>query len=264
VLSLIFMNHRTLTLQHAQISIKSMKPCAGIIRNIIIYNSDPETTAQPLFNIFREEGYSQNIWMFNVESVSLADDVLNVINIVSQLENQLAPYVMLLKADYSVSANFSEVFKENCKLEYAAWTMSGMNAKEFVTDEEIQQKLLGPFKIADHETFYRGGTTDPTFEIGPLYNGSVLPDTDPRIHFGSHRIRIDYNVHVIRKNAILKADRSLLDLGCTWGGAARFMGSMGSLEDDRAFWIHKFHPVVSVNRAEDRGDNRKTVLGNRY
>lgn len=142
--------------------------------------------------------------------------------------------------------------------------MSGMNAKEFVTDEKIQQKLLCPFSIVDHETFYRGGTTNPTFEIGPSYNGSVLLDTDPRIHFVSHRIRADYNVHVIRKDALIQADKSLLDLGCTWGGTGRFIGSLGSLEDDRAFWIHKFHPVVSVNRAEDRGDNRKTVPGNRY
>lgn len=115
------MNHRTLTLQHALMSIRSMTPCAGMVRNVVIYNSDPETTAQPLFNIFRAEGYSYHtIWLFDVKSTSLADDVLNVTTIVGQLEKQLAPYVLLLKADYSISANFSDVFKENCKLKYAS------------------------------------------------------------------------------------------------------------------------------------------------
>ena len=265
-LSVIFLIHKTLGLTHAELSIRSLAPCSGLIKDILVYSSDADVKSSEVSAIFRREGFtSQVIHEVDTSSKSLTQDIFNVIGLTGGPYGEgMSEYVLLLKADYTLSANFTDVAVDNMQKGFKCWTLSGMNAKEFVPDEEIVDRLSQPFARVDPVTFYRGGTVDGGQELAPVVDGRLLMDTDPLIRYVSHSIRSDYNVHVISKDVLVSSNRGLLSLNSTWGGMEGYIRSLGSIEDDRAFWVHKYHTIVSVNRSEDRGDTRKTIPGNRY
>ena len=155
------------------------------------------------------------------------------------------------------------------------WSLPTYGAKQKISYDTILTKLnLPEFTPVDFETYYRGGDNSnnqlPNEEISP--NGEM--DYHSSINYVSHNYIYDFNLHVI-SNDILELGREIayhpqvFDMNSTWGGPHNlFFGLKQNgvifSGEYRAYGIHMFHEIISENRLEDRGDDRKLHVGEKY
>jgi hypothetical protein len=134
--------------------------------------------------------------------------------------------------------------------------------------------------MVDDVTYYRGGTNyphTPGTMKEPYDEQSLLEvginETDPQILFVSHNIQNDYNLHVFTNdtlNTCLQICKRVYNTESTWGGAHELfnvawnVAGIARSEEIRAFGVHMYHGIVSVNRAQGRTDPRKIIEGERY
>jgi hypothetical protein len=90
----------------------------------------------------------------------------------------------------------------------------------------------------------------------------------------SHNYVHDFNLHVI-SNDTLELGREIahhpqiFDMNSTWGGPHNLFYGLKQngvyfSGEYRAYGIHMFHEIISKNRLEDRGDDRKLHIGEKY
>ena len=282
----IFTTHTTLDLKHADYSLKallSLQTNDIIWNNFVIYNThEHELLNNDIIELIKKydvKNYIENILIFpydpGANKKNLLQDIRNWFDIGLSLELQNTPgKILWLKSDYCVSNNFNKIFLEhntpNCM-----WSLPTLGAKQKINYDQILTKLnLPEFTPSDFETYYRGGDNYnndlPNEEISP--NGEM--DYHPSINYVSHNYIHDFNLHVI-SNDILELGREIayhpqvFDMNSTWGGPHNlFYGLKQSgvyfSGEYKAYGIHMFHEIISENRLEDRGDDRKLHIGEKY
>ncbi len=287
----IFTTHHTLTIEHAYNSLESLlkrQTSRVLWDNFIIYNTHEDEIATESLVLAAKEldvhNQIRNLFAFPYENgaypKTLTQDTINHLQMLVENEMNLPGKTLLLKSDYCVSANFNSVFSEQTNIN-TLWSLPIYNAKQKVSHETIERKLLdSTFIPVDDVTYYRGGTNypitpgtieSPYVEQSPL--GLDTNETDPRILFVSHNIQNDYNLHVFTNDILrtcLQICQRVYNLNSDWGGAHdlfnvafQHAGIRRSTEI-RAFGIHMYHGIISPNRAQDRTDSRKVVEGERY
>jgi hypothetical protein len=287
----IFTTHATLTEKHAQMSLESLltnQTHTTRWNNFVIYNTHPETIAnESIIHIIQRLDKNRmidNLLVFPYENgtypKTLTQDTINHFQLLVENEMNLPGKTLLLKSDYYLSENFNQIFNEHSNIN-AIWSLPIHNAKEKVSDELIRQKAtVATFIPVDDTTYYRGGTNyphtpgtmeSPYDEHSPL--DASVNETDPRILFISHNIQNDYNLHVFTNdtlNTCLQICQRVYNPDVTWGGAHELfnvawkMAGITRSTEIRAFGIHMYHGIISVNRTQDRTDPRKIIEGERY
>jgi hypothetical protein len=284
--TVIFTTHTTLDLKHADYSLKALLALQDTDitwDNFILYNThEHELSNDELIKLIEKydvKNYIKNILIFpyNPEEnkKNLLQDIRNWYNISLSLELQNNPGKTLwLKSDYCVSNNFNRIFLEH-RNDNFMWSLPTLGAKQKISYDTILTKLnLPEFVPFDFETYYRGGDNPnnqiPNEEISP--NGEM--DYHPSINYVSHNYVYDFNLHVV-SNDTLELGREIafhpqvFDMNSTWGGPHNLFYGLKQngvyfSGEHRAYGIHMFHEIISENRLEDRGDDRKLHIGEKY
>ena len=99
-------------------------------------------------------------------------------------------------------------------------------------------------------------------------------DYHPSINYVSHNYVYDFNLHVISNDTLeigreISHHPQIFDMNSTWGGPHNLFYGLKQngvyfSGESRAYGIHMFHEIISENRLEDRGDNRKLHIGEKY
>jgi hypothetical protein len=282
----IFATHTTLNLVHAEYSLKALLELqqTGITwDNFVIYNThEHELSNQDLLYLidkYDTRRCVKEIFLFPYDSKlnkkNLLQDIRNWYDIGVSLGLQNNPgKILWLKSDYCVSNNFNKILLEH-KVHNFMWSLPTLGAKQKISYDQILNKLALPeFTPCDFETYYRGGDNPnnqiPNEEISP----NEEMDYHPSINYVSHNYVHDFNLHVM-SNDTLELGRELayhpevFDMSSTWGGPHNlFFGLRHNGVDfsgeHRAYGIHMFHEIISENRLEDRGDERKLYVGEKY
>ncbi len=282
----IFTTHTTLNIEHAEHSLKSLLALQTqdiTWDNFIIYNThEHELSNEKIIELIEKydsRRYIKDLLIFpydqETNKKNLLQDIRNWYDVGLSLELQKSPGKMLwLKSDYCVSSNFNKVLLEHRNNNFM-WSLPTLSAKERVNYDSILQKLnIVEFTPTDSETYYRGGDNSnnnlPKNEISP--NGEM--DFHPSINYVSHNYVHDFNLHVV-SNDTLQLGRDIayhpqvFDMDSTWGGPHNLFYGLKQngvhfSGEYRAYGIHMFHEIISENRLQDRGDDRKLHKGERY
>jgi hypothetical protein len=284
--TIIFTTHATLDLNHADYSLKALLALQDmniIWDNFVLYNThEHEISNEEIVKLIKKHDvnrYVKDILIFpyNPEEnkKNLLQDIRNWYDIGLSLELQNIPGKTLwLKSDYCVSNNFNRIFLEH-RNDNFMWSLPTLGAKQKISYDTILTKLnLPEFIPSDFETYYRGGDNPnnqiPNEEISP--NGEM--DYHSSINYVSHNYVHDFNLHVI-SNDTLELGREIsfhpqaFDMNSTWGGPHNLFYGLKQngvyfSGEYRAYGIHMFHEIISENRLEDRGDDRKLHIGEKY
>lgn len=287
----IFTTHHTLSKEHALYSLRSLlqnQTTDFKWDNFIIYNTHPDEIEDDWLveqvQKLDVDSYINDLLVFPYEDgaykKTLTQDTINHFGILVGNELNVPGKTLLLKSDYCVSTNFNEVLKTVPSFNMI-WSLPIYNAKEKVSQEEIEERLsLDSFITHDEVTYYRGGTNEPVTPgtlDDPYKEMSMLElgtdETDPRIKFVSHNIQNDYNLHVFSNDVLslsLQICNRVYNPNSTWGGAhdlfqvAFRQAGVLKYSEIKAFGVHLYHGIISVNRNEDRTDPRKVIEGERY
>lgn len=263
-----FMTHVTLTERHARLCLASIKHQTQTFWDqIVIYNTNQDELSNDRIREIARE-YELTIPLVDygpAKSDKLVTDMCALKSYA--IANPIDGFIMILKSEFCLSSRFNEVVKGMPIDNKWIWTPPVIHAKEFVTDLEIHEyQSRQTFLRVDPRTYYRGSDIHaPTGEEGP---GDGMTDIDPNIHFVSHRVRMDFNVHVMPHDVFIALPIDIAP-SVTWGGMAVVFRQAADngiryLNIDDAFAIHVFHEIISKNRAKDRGDRRKTIPGQKY
>jgi hypothetical protein len=282
----IFTTHATLDLKHVNYSLKallSLQTNDIIWNNFVIYNThEYELSNDDIIKLIKKydvKDYIENILIFpydpDTNKKNLLQDIRNWYDTSLSLGCQnIQGKTLWLKSDYCVSNNFNKIFLEHSSNNFM-WSLPTLSAKEKVNYDNILTKLkLLEFTPSDFEIYYRGGDNPnnnlPKDEISP--NGEM--DYHSSINYVSHNYVHDFNLHVI-SNDTLELGRELsyhpqvFDMNSTWGGPHNLFYGLKQngvyfSGEYRAYGIHMFHEIISENRLEDRGDDRKLHIGEKY
>jgi hypothetical protein len=282
----IFTTHTTLDLKHAKYSLKSLLELQNvdlIWDNFVIYNThEHELNNHDLIDLIRQydiKNYIKDILIFpydpELNKKNLLQDIRNWYDVSLSLGSNNTPGKTLwLKSDYCVSNNFNKIFLEHNNNNFM-WSLPTLSTKEKINYDDILTKLnLFEFSPSDFETYYRGGDNPNN----NLTNEEISPnkemDYHSSINYVSHNYVHDFNLHVI-SNDTLELGRELayhpqvFDMNSTWGGPHNLFYGLKQngvyfSGEYRAYGIHMFHEIISENRLEDRGDDRKLHTGEKY
>ena len=282
----IFTTHATLDLTHAEYSLKSLfqnqtKDISW--DNFVIYNThEHEVSNSDIVDLIKKydtKGYAKEIFIYPYDPENnrknLLQDIRNWYSVGLSLDLPNNPGKTLwLKSDYCVSNNFNEVLI-NHRTHNFMWSLPIYNAKQRISNDAILDKLnLPEFSPTDEKTYYRGGDNPnndiPNEEISP--NGEM--DYHPSIDYVSHNYVNDYNLHVISNDSLglgyqISHHPQVFDMNSTWGGPHNlfFLLKQNNIYfsgETKAYGIHMFHEIISENRKDDRGDDRKLHIGEKY
>lgn len=278
---LYYIIHEPLTLEFVDFSFKALtnQSVDYLWDKFVIYNawnkdqlSDEEIVQK--YNEYNLKKYFESVEILpesDSTQKSLARDMYDIINHYNQTYLvQSTDRILILKAEYAICRNFMQNLTNFDNMENFIYTPNILNAKETVTDERAFEKSQEERCILyNHETYYRGSDLyTPREEIGPVVEGTLIKETNDQIKFVSHAIKRDFNVHYMPGDVFAKLDVLPIEMTKTWGGFGGFFRAFERRIDfpniPNIFCVHKFHGVQSSIRTEDRGDKRKTVVGQRY
>jgi hypothetical protein len=203
-------------------------------------------------------------------------------------------FLLYLKSDYVLNTGFFEALDAFNDCENFIFSAPIYNTKEWLTKDDIIKKSYQThFTCFDSETYYNGSdyqddhpldggpptnNTIATFELTTHWNNAsdwfgncgfkgmkrgpanCISPNDPAIKFVSHSIRGDVNVHFmpIKTFCNISFARSKHDSWAYWQGWNQHIVNGGKmLNTNKAFGIHVFHEITSINRKEDRNDPEK-------
>jgi len=282
----IFTTHTTLNLEHAKYSLKSLLELQNtdiVWDNFVIYNThEHEVSNSDIMNLIKKydvKNYINEIFIFPYDpknnKKNLLQDIRNWydIGLSLNLQNTLGK-ILWLKSDYCLSNNFNEVYLNHSSDNFM-WSLPIYNAKQKISYDNILNKLnLPKFFPIDEKTYYRGGDNPnndiPYEEISP----NEKMDYHPSIDYVSHNYVNDFNLHVISNNSLeigrkISYHPKAFDMNSTWGGPHNLFYGLKHHKvyfsgEHRAYGVHMFHEIISENRLEDRGDERKLHIGEKY
>jgi hypothetical protein len=198
------------------------------------------------------------------KSGSLHQDLQTCFSLLKEEVNE--GHILVLKGDYSLSTNFNEVYSR-AVLEMSPisqWSLPIYNAKEFVDDWDILEKLeQSHFELANENTYYRCGTNIQHTPEGEVLSTKGKRDDDPSVKFVAHNVLPDYNLHVFGWQAAHRVTElyQYMPIEVGWNCVGFMFKALQQTcpfyRATAAFGIHTFH-------ATDRGDPRKMITGQRY
>ena len=282
----IFTTHATLDLTHARYSLKALLELQTqdiVWDNFIIYNThEHEINNKDLIDLIKTydtKNYIKEIITFpynpELNKKNLLQDIRNWYDIGLSLELPNTPGKTLwLKSDYCVSNNFNSVFKDH-RVNNFMWSLPIYNAKQKIKYDTILNKLdLPNFSPTDNETYYRGGDNPNNKILNKELSPNGEMDYHHSINYVSHNYVHDFNLHVISNDTLVLGRKisyhpNVFDMNSTWGGPHNLFHGLKHHKvhfsgEYKAYGIHMFHEIISENRLEDRGDERKLHIGEKY
>jgi len=250
-----FMTHKTLTLDHAKATFYSISKQNTDKKFDILYlynTHQDEISNDVLLNLYSEYGldrFIKEVKIFDYNPFTpktLGNDLDSIIKYcVETYENQ--DRILFLKSDIVLSKNYFDdaLNVPNGQLVY--YTSPFICAKARISDAEI-------FEYADRDTYIQ--SDDITFFVEDQYgspnndfnNRPGVSITDEQIKFTSCYVIFNFTCHMISVE-LLKS----VNLDCSsWGGATFTALYQNFVGTNRSFAIHKFHGIISENRATDR------------
>jgi hypothetical protein len=272
--NLLFNTHTSLTHKHAELSLWALSQQPLLWDNFVIYNSHEDELSndyiEEIINKVKLKDKIKNIhkvFYDNKSPKSLGFDLYQQFNYALANFNIDDKY-LLLKSDYCVSKNFYKSFDLLKSKKKYFFTIPTVNAKEFVSNEEIKNYLnRDTFIPYDEITYYHGSDMCSNDKPHDTLNGKT--DLDKECKFVSCHILKDYNCHVLDGNTMQYAFFSHGELQTTWGGFGSSIYSFLNngcefICNTDSFAVHVYHDIISKNRKEPRHDPRKNLIGNRY
>lgn len=267
--TLLFLFHNTLTERHLNLSIESLldhQTTKVRWHRVLIHNTHSEISTDRIVKLFQDHpndvGDIQIIQPQGQQG-SLHQDLRTCFTHIKNTIND--GRVVVLKGDYCVSANFNEVYSAIDITPMTQWSLPIYNAKEFVDDWSIWDKLETQyFKLSSEDTYYRCGTNPEHTPLGEVLSDTGHRDDSPLVRFVGHNVLPDYNLHVFGWKAAHMVTECFdaMPVFAGWncvGDMFKMLMTKGVQfhKATRAFGIHVFHSV-------DRGDPRKMIPGQRY
>jgi hypothetical protein len=249
-----FITHHTLTLDHAQMTVASLRNSIDPITfdRLYIYNTHQEEISNEVIrDLLTDLPFVSDIREFPQElypsGKSLVCDVRTIVDFCFR-NYQLTDSVLLLKSDCLLSVNFLNDLKKLDRLSSYVFTAPFIVAKKRVTNEELLQYSQRKLAIlSDEETFFNE-------------NESVTPENDHRDRVGekatdfkikyiSCTCKRDFSCHYMTVDNLLTiATRQ----GANWGGCWLENSRSKWIGSSRAFTLHKYHSIVSDARPNPR------------
>jgi len=250
-----FITHKTLNQEHALATLDSLWAQEGVwdkFDKMYIYNTHPDEIDNAWLVEKAQsacEGIVVDIAVFPYDPAtpkSLGADIF-VIN--EYMKNNYSAFdrYLLLKSDCVLSKNYlNEIFN----LEgdgFIYFVAPFVCAKARVTDEEI-------FEYAQRDRYIR---SDPmTFFVedknnspdNDFTNRAGYKITDEAIKFTSCEVIGDFSCHYLS----VGINHLMITESLTWGGVKFYNLKNYHVGSDRCFVIHKYHGIISENRATDR------------
>lgn len=271
--NVIFNTHTTLTENHADLSLWSLSQQPINWDNFILYNShETEISSSIIEKLIHKHDLSAKIK--NIHKIEYDENSPKSLgfDLMEQFKYCLNTFdindhYLLLKSDYSLSKNFYKSFNSVTQHVKYFYTLPTVNAKEFVSVDEIKVYLnREKFIPYDDVTYSHGSDMCSTPPHKTLNN---FTDLDIECRFVSCHILKDYNCHVLDGNTMKYYNFAKWELNSTWGG---FNGCIDNflknncefICNDDCFSVHMYHDIVSKNRQTPREDHRKNIPGNRY
>lgn len=251
---LFFITHKTLTLDHAELTLYSISKQASNHKfdELVIYNTHkdelPDTQIMQLCAKYSVGRFFKEIKFFTdyPEQKSLGADV-HAISVYTCNNYKKEDRILLLKSDSLLSKNyFDEVF--NLPIDRPVYFVAPfICAKQRVPDEEILEYISrDKFIRSDDITFFvedQSNSGDNDFNNRPGVNV-----TDHQIKFTSCYVITDFSCHLISVGLLEKMTLTHQ----SWGGAKFYHLIPHFIGTDRCFVVHKFHNIISENRSTDR------------
>lgn len=250
-----FITHKTLDEEKCRLTFQSLSNQSFEYKfdTLYIYNThQDELTNDVVLSIAAEYNIKRlfnNIKIFNYDNnthKSLGGDVYAISKYM--VENYLPEdRVLFLKSDCLLSVNYFRVINSIPENEQVYFTAPFVCAKRRITNNDIiKYTLREVFTPSDEITFFVEGYT-PTQQTD--FTLSRVPTvTDKQIEFTACTVITDFSCHYINVSLLHKINITKQ----SWGGvnfgtlASYFIGSY------HCFVVHKYHDIVSDNRATDR------------
>lgn len=258
-MNLLLMNHNTISKEHMTLCIKSLSGC--VFGNIYIHNNATDIDTCFIY----DEIINSDIRYVYIQILSIPYGTKTLNGDLQSISKQIPKHdnmLLILKCDYSISKGSIEEIRKMNVGDYL-YTLPTVNAKETVTDNQIEEYLKRPrFITHDEITYYRGSDHfEPKNEMG-FYASELCDD----IKFVSWGGSLDFNVHIINQKHLSYFENEDIDI--QWGGCHSFhkMKNDGIeiIKNDKCFAVHKYHGILSANNKNDRDDYRKVQSGHRY
>jgi len=269
--TLLFIFHNTLGNRHLNLCLSSLFERQTVrIKwdRVYIHNTHSTITTELIQSLLSR--FSDQIGEVKVitpigQAGSLHQDLRTCFTVLKNEVNE--GRILVLKGDYSLSANFNEVYSM-CAPAMTAnsqWSLPIYNSKEFVDDWDILEKLEQPyFQLVSNDTYYRCGTNPEHTPVGEVLSLQRQRDDDGSVKFVAHNVLPDYNLHVFGYKAAHAVTECFdaMPVFAGWncvGDMFHMLARKGIhfYNATRAFGVHTFH-------ATDRGDPRKMIPGQRY
>jgi|TARA_B110000261_G_scaffold163783_1_gene210792 hypothetical protein len=252
---IVFITHATLTLQHAKMTFMSLANSKDPIEfdEILIYNTHqkdlPNQEILKLYNYFNIEFIKKIVFFDYDENThkSLGGD-LQAIKEYCNNHYQPNDNLLLLKSDCLLSINFiNELSKlKNLNNEFI-FVAPLINAKQSVTDQELEEYIKLPFAILSSDnTFFMEDeilSSDNDFRNRP----GVKPGDDI-IKYISCTVKRDWSCHYLPNKIFNQVLLSIKD----WGGCSFEHLKQYWIGSYKSFVVHKYHSILSENRKEER------------
>lgn len=252
---IVFITHATLTRQHAKMTFMSLANSINPIEfdEILVYNTHqnelPNEDLLRLYNSF-SMSFIKKVTFFDYDDSTekcLAAD-LEVIRNYCYRTYEPTDHVLLLKSDCLLSANFLDELRKFRNFEQEFIFVAPLfNAKQSVSDEELEQYVKSPHAILSSEdTFFMEDekqTDDNDFRNRP----DVKPG-DACIKYISCTVKRDWSCHFLPVSTFMKVNLVRKD----WGGSSFEHLSHLWVGAYKSFVVHKYHSIVSENRTEER------------
>lgn len=269
--TVLFIFHNTLTERHLNLSLDSLLERQTVRMNwdnLIVYNTHDTITNDVISNKLskHQERFRSVVYLKPMgKKGSLHQDLQNSFSWIK--ENINDGFILVLKGDYSLSTNFVEVYQEATKImtQDSQWSLPIYNAKEFVDDWDILEKLEQQyFQLTSKDTYYRCGTNPQHTPENEILSLNGKRDDDASVLFVAHNVLPDFNLHVFGWKAAHRVTElyHLMPIEAGWNCVGFMFKGLIQLgikyyTATRAFGVHTFH-------AADRGDPRKMIEGQRY
>lgn len=250
-----FITHKTLTVEHADLTFRSFAEQAGddMFDRLYLYNThEYELSDSVLLELYNKYELNKKfkdviIFPYSISTdKSLGGDINAIKEYVKDVYNR-QDRVLIIKSDSLLSKNyFKDIFALPAD-EMVYFVAPFVCAKKRIPNEEILEYIKRDrFIQSDDITFF----VEDQFQSNATdfaYRPSVKV-TDEQIKFTSCYVVRDFSCHLISVGLF---DRIFIEQQ-SWGGV-KFYNLIPFLkETNNSFVVHKYHDIISENRADDR------------
>lgn len=254
---LFFITHATLSLQHAEMTFKSISKQANVQQKFdkfYLYNThENELSNNDLIGLFEYYGLYNFfnelcIFEYNLNTPKSLGADIDTIKKYCECNYDANDKILILKSDCYLSKNyFNDLFEFDMKNEDCYFTAPFIVSKARIPENEI-------IKYGDREAFVK--SDDITFFVedernssdNDFFNRKDIDVTDDRIRFISCTVQGDFSCHYVP----IKLLKDLIISYDSWGGVKFYRIQHLCRSTKNSFVIHQYHDIISDNRSNDR------------